>query len=193
MNAQMLEGLCNRREMAGLSITKQFEVYISVGSNIEPEENIPKALDKLKKYVRVVATSTFYRTRPIGRPEQAFFLNGVWLIETNKAPQELRFRVLRIIEEELGRIRTEDKYAPRTIDLDIILYGNAVIRGTELVIPDPDIRRRNFIAIPLLELNPSLVLPDTGKPISSLDIVKSDKGLTTLHAFTESLRERIGT
>ena len=170
----------------------QVKVYISVGSNIEPEKNIPKALEKLKKYVRVVATSTFFRTMPIGRPEQGFFLNGVWLIETDKSPRELKFGVLRSIEAELGRIRTQDKYAARTIDLDIALYGDEVINEPELVIPDPDIQKRRFIAIPLLELNPSLVLPDTGEQISSLDIIKSGKDLEGLHAFTENLRERIG-
>jgi len=145
------------------------------------------------KYVAVESTSTFYRTMPIGRPEQPFFLNGVWLIKTDKAPEELKFGVLRSIEEELGRIRTQDKYAARTIDLDVLLYGNEVINEPELVIPDPDIRTRSFIAIPLLELNTSLILPDTGEPISSLDIVKSDNELKALYVFTESLRERIKT
>ena len=99
---------------------------------------------------------------------------------------------MRSIEAELGRIRTQDKYAARTIDLDIALYGDEVINEPELVIPDPDIQKRRFIAIPLLELNPSLVLPDTGEQISSLDIIKSGKDLEGLHAFTENLRERIG-
>ena len=73
-------------------------MYISVGSNIEPEKNIPKALEKLKKYVRVVATSTFFRTMPIGRPEQGFFLNGVWLIETDKSQRAK----IRSIEKHRG-------------------------------------------------------------------------------------------
>jgi 2-amino-4-hydroxy-6-hydroxymethyldihydropteridine diphosphokinase len=192
--------------MVTLSTTKQIEVYISVGSNIRPEENIPKALESLKKYVRVVATSTFYRTMPIGRPEQPFFLNGVWLIEADRAAQELKFGVLRRIEEDPGRIRTQDTYAARTIDLDIALYGDKVIDEPGLVIPDPDIRKRSFIAIPLMELNPSLILPDTGETISSLDIAKlwlgksgfaerrvtkADRDLEAVDIFTESLRERI--
>ena len=172
---------------------KSVEVYISVGSNIDPEMNIPRALEELKRYVHVKATSTFYRTMPIGRPEQQFFLNGVWLIETDKTPQELKFAILRNIEQELGRIRTQDKYAARTIDLDIALYGDRVIKEDELVIPDPDIRERSFIAIPLMELNPSLVLPDTGEIISSLDIVEDRDGLKALDVLTESLRERIRT
>ena len=170
---------------------KQVEAYISVGSNIKPEENILIALDKLKGYVRVKATSTFYRTMPIGRPEQSFFLNGIWLIETDKTARELKFGILRKIEEELGRVRTQDKYAPRTIDLDIAIYGNEVIKEADLVIPDPDIRKREFIAIPLLELSPSLILPDTGESISSLDIVRENKDIEVMHIFTEKLRERI--
>lgn len=170
---------------------KQVEVYISVGSNINPEENILLALEKLKRYVRVRNTSTFYRTMPIGRPEQPFFLNGIWLIETDKTAKELKFGVLRKIEEGLDRIRTHDKYAPRTIDLDIAIYGNEVINEADLVIPDPDIRKRAFIAIPLLELNPSLILPDTGEPISSLDIVREHKDIESIHIFTEKLRELI--
>lgn len=173
--------------------TKQVEAYISVGSNIEPENNILMALDKLMEYVRVKDTSTFYRTMPIGRPEQSFFLNGIWLIETDESPRRLKFEILRKIEEELGRIRTQDKYAARTMDLDIALYGNEVINESDLVIPDPDIRRRSFIAIPLIELNPLLILPDTGEPVSSLNIVRENRDLEAIYGFTNKLRERIKT
>ena len=168
------------------------KVYISVGSNINPEENILLALEKLKGYVRVISSSTFYRTMPIGRPEQSFFFNGVWLIDSDTAAKELKFGILRRIEKELGRIRTQDKYAARTIDLDILLYGNEVINEHDLIIPDPDIRKRSFIAVPLLELDPSLILPDTGESISSLDIIRESKGLEAMYKFTEKLKERIG-
>jgi 2-amino-4-hydroxy-6-hydroxymethyldihydropteridine diphosphokinase len=170
---------------------KGIEAYISVGSNIEPEKNIPEALEKLKKYVRVKATSTFYRTMPIGRPEHSAFLNGAWQIDAEQTARELKFHVLRQIEAELGRVRTEDKYAPRTIDLDIVLYGDMVIDEPGLCVPDPDIRQRAFIAVPLLELAPRLVLPDTGELLSSLDIVKATQDLEPVYDFTGSLRERI--
>jgi 2-amino-4-hydroxy-6-hydroxymethyldihydropteridine diphosphokinase len=170
---------------------KGIEAYISVGSNIEPEKNIPEALEKLKKYVRVKAISTFYRTVPIGRPEQPAFLNGVWQIDAEQSARELKFHVLRQIEAELGRVRTKDKYVPRTIDLDIALYGDVVINESDLRIPDPDIRQRPFIAVPLLELAPLLVLPDTGELLSSLDIVKAIQELEPVYDFTEILRERI--
>ena len=170
---------------------KGIEAYISVGSNIEPEKNIPEALEKLKKYVRVKAVSTFYRTMPIGRPEQSVFLNGVWQIDAEQTARELKFDVLRQIEAELGRVRTEDKYAARTIDLDIALYDDMVIDEPDLRIPDPDIRQRPFIAVPLLELAPLLVLSDTGELLSSLDIVKAIQDLEPVYDFTEILRERI--
>ena len=170
---------------------KGIEAYISVGSNIEPEKNIPEALEKLKKYVSVKAVSTFYRTVPIGRPEQPAFLNGVWQIDAEQTARELKFDVLRQIEAELGRVRTEDKYAARTIDLDIALYGDMVIDEPDLRIPDPDIRQRPFIAVPLLELAPLLVLSDTGELLSSLDIVKAIQDLEPVYDFTEILRERI--
>ncbi len=170
---------------------KGIEAYISVGSNIEPEKNIPEALEKLKNYVRVKATSTFYRTVPIGRSEQSAFMNGVWQINAEQTARELKFDALRQIEAELGRVRTEDKYAARTIDLDIALYGDLVINEPDLRIPDPDIRQRPFVAVPLLELAPRLVLPDTGELLSSLDIVKVTQDMEPVYDFTESLRKRI--
>lgn len=170
---------------------KGVNAYISVGSNIEPEKNIPEALEKLKKYVRVKAISTFYCTMPIGRPEQSVFMNGIWQIDAVQTARELKFHVLRRIEAELGRVRTEDKYAARTIDLDIALYGDVVVNEPDLRIPDPDIRQRPFIAVPLLELAPRLVIPDTGELLSSLNIVKLTEKLEPVYDLTESLRERI--
>jgi 2-amino-4-hydroxy-6-hydroxymethyldihydropteridine diphosphokinase len=167
------------------------DIYIAVGSNIEPERNIAEALDRLKRYVHIKAISTFYRTAPIGRPEQSAFLNGVWQVGTVRTARALKFGVLRQIESELGRVRTEDKYAARTIDLDIAVYGDTVINEPDLRIPDPDIRQRPFIAVPLLELAPSLVLPDTGERLSSLAISNARADLEPACGFTDSLRARL--
>jgi 7,8-dihydro-6-hydroxymethylpterin-pyrophosphokinase len=87
-------------------------------------------------------------------------------------------------------VRKADKYAARTIDLDIAVYDDAVIDEPDLRIPDPDIRSRPFIAIPLLELAPKLILPDTGERLSSLAIVKGREGLDPVYDFTEELRGR---
>ena len=82
---------------------KGIEAYISVGSNIEPEKNIPEALEKLKKYVRVKAISTFYRTIPIGRPEQSAFLNGVWQINAVQTAREVTETLIKAARESAER------------------------------------------------------------------------------------------
>jgi 2-amino-4-hydroxy-6-hydroxymethyldihydropteridine diphosphokinase len=165
--------------------------YIAVGSNIRPEENIPAALDRLRRAVRVTASSTFYRTAALDRPGDPDFLNGVWRIETELPACALKFDVLRRIEDALGRTRGADRYAPRTIDLDLLLHGEAVIAEPGLRIPDPDIRARVFLAVPLLELAPALVLPDTGESLASLPVARAGSGLTPDVSLTELLRKRI--
>jgi len=80
-------------------------------------------------------------------------------IETNFSPEELKYKVLRKIEKDLGRRRSRDKYASRTIDLDLILYDELIVKGDNFTLPDPQIAKRPYLAIPLYELNPALVLP----------------------------------
>jgi 2-amino-4-hydroxy-6-hydroxymethyldihydropteridine diphosphokinase len=166
--------------------------YVAVGSNIRPETNIPAALDKLLRAVRVTAISSFYRTPALDRPGDPDFLNGVWQIETDVAARALKFDVLRRIEKELGRKRSTDKYAPRTIDLDLIVYGDAAIAEPRLRVPDPDIRSRAFVALPLLELSPELVLADTEERLAELPVALSRPQLRADREITDLLRERIG-
>lgn len=163
--------------------------YIGVGSNIAPEQNIVLAIDLLKQRVAVTGCSTFYRTAPLDRPDQPVFLNGVWQIETTLTAQVLKSDVLRSIEAELGRKRTEDKYAARPIDLDVLLYGDRVIDEPDLKIPDPDIRTRSFISVPLLELDPQLVLPDTRETLASLVNPGDEAAMKADREFTQRLRE----
>ena len=165
--------------------------YIGIGSNIDPEVNVCSAIRLLKESVQIVKVSTFYCTEPLGSPESEPFYNGVVEIETVIEPRELKFEVLRNIEQALGRTRCSDKYAPRTIDLDIIVYGNTVASDHDLTIPDPDIAERVFIAIPLFELAPDLVLP--GSELRLADIVKSMQtdSMVPLIEFTHALREEI--
>jgi 2-amino-4-hydroxy-6-hydroxymethyldihydropteridine diphosphokinase len=165
--------------------------YVAVGSNIRPEEHIPAALDRLQRALRVTASSTFYRTAALDRPADPDFLNGVWRVETDLAPRSLKDNVLRCIENELGRVRSPDRYAPRTLDLDLLLHGNAVIAEPGLRLPDPDIRTRAFLAVPLLELAPALVLPDTGEPLASLPVARARTALAPDERLTKLLRERI--
>ena len=166
--------------------------FIGVGSNIQPERNITDALVRLSKRVDIKGISTFYKTTPILRKDQDDYLNGVWQISTSVPPEKLKFGVLRKIEKELNRNWESDKYASRTIDLDLLLYGDLVIHEENLTIPDPDICKRSFIAFPLSEINPNLVIPDIKKPlIDILNALSKDNMIPDI-TFTESLRSMVG-
>jgi len=102
------------------------EVVIGMGSNIEPEENIELALEELEEIGHVLRTTDFYYTAPLKYEDQPDFLNGAIVLQTS-LPLELLALRLRWIEERLGRVRTENKNGPRTIDLDIVLYNGVVI------------------------------------------------------------------
>jgi 2-amino-4-hydroxy-6-hydroxymethyldihydropteridine diphosphokinase len=125
--------------------------FIAVGSNIEPEKYIPQALHCLKQLVTVTASSTFYCTKALGRPDQPDFINGLWQVQTTHLPYHIKHHILHNIENRLGRTRTTDKYAPRTIDLDLILYNDLQIHTPDLVLPHPDVERP-FVYVPLYEL-----------------------------------------
>ena len=165
--------------------------YIGVGSNIDPEKNIEAALVKLIGHVEVTGCSTFYRTEPLDNRIQETYLNGVWRITTQKLPGELKHNVLKKIEHELCRVRTEDTYSSRTIDLDLLLYNDVCVNEPHLTIPDPDIYTRPFIAWPLMELDPGIIMPDTGRLISAV-IVKLEKdSLHPDYTFTQRLQRRL--
>lgn len=168
-------------------------VYIGVGSNIEPEVNIVAAVRALKDRARLSAVSTFYLTPALERTDAPPFYNGVLEVETKLPPRELKFGVLRAIEEGLGRMRTADKYAPRTIDLDIIVYDDAVLREPDLIVPDPDIESRAFVAVPLLELRPDLLLPDSGRRLGEAVETFGVTHMIPLAEFTRRLRQEIDT
>lgn len=167
------------------------DVYIAVGSNIDPEEKIPVAARLLALSVDLVAVSTFYWSAPLDRPEQPRFINGVLQIRTALEPRPLKFELLRSIEARLGRVRGPDRYAPRTIDLDIALYYDRVIDEEGLRVPDPDIGTRPFLAVPLLELAPDLVLPDTGERLASVGAAVDRARLVEAEGMRQLLEERI--
>lgn len=166
--------------------------YIAVGSNIDPEKNISDGLQLLSEQVPVTCVSTFYRTEAVGRPEQREFLNGVCGVAASMEPRALKFQILRPIEEKLGRIRSKDKFADRTIDLDVVLYGETVIHEPDLRIPDPEIRERPFVAAPLLELAPEIVLPDTGESLAAVVEAQDVTKLSVAGEFTRTLRAKLG-
>lgn len=134
-------------------------VYIGIGSNIEPAKNVRRAIHRLAEETRLMGVSTVYCTDALGRPEQPPYFNCVAAIDTEMPPIAVKRGMLRSIEDSLGRVRSADKYAPRTIDLDLIVYGNLVVDKDGLKIPDPEILERPFLAVPLYELAPDLMLP----------------------------------
>jgi 2-amino-4-hydroxy-6-hydroxymethyldihydropteridine diphosphokinase len=163
------------------------QAFISIGSNIAPEENVRKAIGLLGRQVRITGLSTVYFTEPVNRPEQPPYYNCVIAIDTPLSPLELKRTVLRPIEDELGRVRSEDKFAPRTIDLDLILYGDVVMKTGELVLPGPEIRNRPFLAGPLFELAPDLIMPDSKEPISVIASRMRGGSMKPLIAYTNRL------
>ncbi|KAA3605633.1 MAG: 2-amino-4-hydroxy-6-hydroxymethyldihydropteridine diphosphokinase [Candidatus Scalindua sp. AMX11] len=165
--------------------------YVSVGSNIHPEDNIKSALTMLRRQVTITGISTFYRTKPLLGRRQADYLNGVWQIQVSMTAQDLTFKILKQIEMDLHRIKTADRYTSRTIDLDLLLYGDHILKDRDITIPNQDIYTRPFIAFPLFELDPNLTLPDTNTPISILLNSLSKEDLRPDIRFTEQLRNKV--
>jgi len=132
--------------------------YLGLGSNVaNREDNLRAAIERLRAVVNVVRISPVYETDPIEFTEQRRFLNLVVEAETELFPMQLLTRTARV-ERELGRVRTVDK-GPRTIDIDILFYGKAVVHGGRLEIPHPRMAERRFVLAPLADLAPDLRHP----------------------------------
>lgn len=139
--------------------------FIALGSNIEPEYHLPEATRHLHSLGRMQAVSLAYQSKPIGDRKQSDFLNAALLLSVSEDPELLR-ALLREIEASLGRVRTEDKYASRTIDLDLVLLGDRV--DPKLHLPDPDILTREHMAIPLAELDANFCHPTTHEALGTI-------------------------
>jgi 2-amino-4-hydroxy-6-hydroxymethyldihydropteridine diphosphokinase len=142
--------------------------YLSLGSNIEPEHNLTAAVVKLGRFGHVKAVSTVWQTAPIGFTDQADFLNAAVLLETPLSARALREQAIAQVEHELGRVRTANKNAPRTIDIDIMLFNDDVLMLGQRRIPDPEVLERSFVAIPLAEIAPDYVHPETGQTLKQI-------------------------
>ncbi len=134
-------------------------VYLSLGSNLgDRAAHIERALARLgEEGVRVVKRSSFYQTEPVEFLTQGWFLNIAVEAETELMPRQL-LRVIRQIERELGRKRIV-RSGPRTIDIDILLFGANIVRATELQIPHPRMTERRFVLVPMAEIAPALRHP----------------------------------
>ena len=142
-------------------------VFVAIGSNIDPEKNVLLGLRLVDAEVGVRSVSSFYRTPALDRPQDPAFANGVIEVGDALGPFEMK-ALFKQLERALARERTDDRYAPRTLDLDLLLHGDHVVSSDALKLPHPDIRARAFVAIPLMELAPDLILPDSGTPLRSI-------------------------
>ena len=136
--------------------------FVGLGANLgDRRASILSAIEALRADadVDVVAVSSLRETDPVGNLDQPRFLNGAVALETHLRPRELLERLL-AIERSLGRERTGPRFGPRTIDLDLLLYGDEVVAEPGLTVPHPRLVERRFVLEPLVELDPDLTLPD---------------------------------
>ena len=143
-------------------------VYLGLGSNMgNREAHLRQALSKLQaRDLRFRCASNLYETEPMGLREQPWFLNQVAEFETELHPLQL-LRRIHSVEKALGRKRSVLN-GPRTIDIDILLHGGAVVTTANLQIPHPRYRERRFVMEPLAELNPALQDPETGQTVAEM-------------------------
>ncbi len=143
--------------------------YLSLGSNIEPERNLAAAVQLLGEYGKFIAASTVFITAPFGTGEpQPDYLNAVVIVESGLAPADFKNEVIRPIEARLGRIRSRDRYASRTIDIDILMVDKEILRVGRRRIPSPEILERSYVAIPLAEVAPDVVHPVEGRTLAEI-------------------------
>ncbi len=145
--------------------------YVGLGSNLgERETMIRLALEQMATLPETALgrVSSLYDTAPVGELDQPNFLNAVAVVETDLTARQLLWNLL-LIERRLGRVRSpQARYGPRTIDLDLLLYGDQVIDEPELTVPHAELARRAFVLVPLVELEPTLVHPVLGDTMVAL-------------------------
>ena len=143
--------------------------YIAIGSNLaSPLEQVNAAVKALGEIPqsKIVAVSSFYRTPPLGPQDQPDYLNAAVILETELGPEELLDNTQRI-ELQQGRVRKAERWGPRTLDLDIMLFGHETINTERLTVPHYDMKNRGFMLWPLFEVAPDLIFPD-GTPLKSI-------------------------
>lgn len=142
--------------------------YVGLGSNLDdPERQLRRALEALAQLpqTRLAGCSRFYRSAPLGPQDQPDYINAVAALETTLEAEAL-LDALQAIESAQGRVRLR-RWGPRTLDLDLLLYGDAVLATPRLTVPHPGLAERNFVLYPLADLAPEMVLPD-GRALTDL-------------------------
>ena len=161
--------------------------FIALGANLaDPLGQIERAILALQNLPAstLLACSPLYRSRPMGPADQPDYINGVALLETRLTPHQLLDQTQRI-ELEQGRVRKAERWGPRTLDLDLLLFGDAVINDERLTVPHYGMKERDFVLLPLFDLAPDLVLPcgtTLRTLMSACDDAQLDK-LTSSRAF----------
>jgi 2-amino-4-hydroxy-6-hydroxymethyldihydropteridine diphosphokinase len=143
--------------------------YLSIGSNLgDPIENCRTALREIAslKNVQVLRRSSLYRTQPVGNKSQDWFVNGVLEVRTTFTAMQL-LKALQWVEQAMGRVRTE-KWGPRMIDIDILLFGQEIVDTGDLVIPHPEMHKRRFVLVPMNEIAPYVIHPLYGVSMRGL-------------------------
>lgn len=141
--------------------------YLSLGSNLGNREgHLRDAIARLSNCGRVIHPSSMYETQPVDVTEQPWFLNCTLALGTTHSPEQLMSELLRI-EQDMGRERTHPK-GPRTIDIDLLLYGDVILDSGRLIVPHPAMHRRRFVLEPLAEIAPEAQHPVLRKTIREL-------------------------
>ena len=143
-------------------------VYIAIGSNLaSPLEQVNAAIQAIGEIPdsRIMAVSSFYRTPPLGPQDQPDYLNAAVALDTALTPEELLNHTPRI-ELQQGRVRKAERWGPRTLDLDIMLFGDEVINTERLTVPHYDMKNRGFMLWPLFEIAPDLHFPDDNQSLA---------------------------
>lgn len=169
--------------------TPSVVAYVAAGSNVEAHTHLAAAMRLLGQRLRLTGVSTVYLTPALDRPEDPPFMNCVFEVETEYTPRALKYDVLRPIEQTLGRQRQADRFALRTIDLDLILYGDVVLDQADLKLPHPDLSRW-FVCMPIIELAPQLKDFVT-RYTQDINQLQGRAGCAPLPQITQTLRERI--
>ena len=166
--------------------------YIGFGSNVgERLRTVLSALSLLQASpgLSICSVSSLYETEAVGYEKQADFINGVVAVFTRLRPLRL-LRRLQTVEKRLGRMR-EIRWGPRTIDLDILLYGDLVLVSDELTIPHPEMQNRRFVLVPLAEIAQDDHVPGTGKRIGQLLAATTDKSRVDLFMTSADVKEKL--
>lgn len=154
---------------AAITETKPVVAYIGLGANEgDPRRQVEEAIARLAatEEIELLQASSFYLNPPLGPADQPWYVNAVIQVRTRLTPEEL-LRVLHRVEQELGRVRRE-RWGPRVIDLDLLLYDGVILSGPDLTLPHPEMHRRSFVLAPLAEIAPQAWHPTLQKTASEL-------------------------